>query len=201
MMRLVPDGLREAAAALGAPSWKVTIVIVYRCALPGIMTGVLLVWEDQRRNRAPAVHRPQQPILEHDMSRPFPNAARGHIPVRNEPVRRLAAPGVAGALLIHRHHPYHQHRRQDAPEAHEIMSRNMKSPKLSSTSNEPRSRARRGLPAPRRPASRPKPPRPRAGAPSWRSGALAFLRQVPGADERLPGHLRPPITAFIGPSG
>jgi len=42
MMRLVPDGLREAAAALGAPSWKVTVVIVYRSALPGIATGVLL---------------------------------------------------------------------------------------------------------------------------------------------------------------
>ena len=28
MMRLVPDGLREAAAALGAPAWKVTILVV-----------------------------------------------------------------------------------------------------------------------------------------------------------------------------
>ena len=33
MLRLVPDTLREAAAALGAPQWKVVTMIVYRAAL------------------------------------------------------------------------------------------------------------------------------------------------------------------------
>jgi len=42
MMRLVPDAVREAAIALGAPRWKVIAKIVYRAARPGIMTGVLL---------------------------------------------------------------------------------------------------------------------------------------------------------------
>ncbi len=42
MMRLVPDALREAAAALGAPQWKVVISVVYRAARTGILTGVLL---------------------------------------------------------------------------------------------------------------------------------------------------------------
>ncbi len=42
MMRLVPDTMREAAAALGAPQWKVTSHIVLKAALSGIMTGVLL---------------------------------------------------------------------------------------------------------------------------------------------------------------
>lgn len=42
MLRLVPDGLREAAAALGAPSWKIVVSVVYRAARPGILTGVLL---------------------------------------------------------------------------------------------------------------------------------------------------------------
>lgn len=42
MLRLVPDQMREAAAALGAPQWKVVISVVYRASLGGILTGVLL---------------------------------------------------------------------------------------------------------------------------------------------------------------
>lgn len=42
MLRLVPDAMREAAAALGAPRWKVITTIVYRAAMAGILTGVLL---------------------------------------------------------------------------------------------------------------------------------------------------------------
>jgi phosphate transport system permease protein len=42
MLRLVPDSMREAAFALGAPQWKVVIQIVYRGAMSGILTGVLL---------------------------------------------------------------------------------------------------------------------------------------------------------------
>lgn len=42
MLRLVPDSTREAAAALGAPQWKVVVMIVYRAARAGILTGVLL---------------------------------------------------------------------------------------------------------------------------------------------------------------
>ena len=42
MLKLVPDSTREAALALGAPHWKVTVLVVYRGALRGITTGVLL---------------------------------------------------------------------------------------------------------------------------------------------------------------
>jgi len=42
MLRLVPDSLREAAAALGAPRWKVIVLIAYRAAMQGMLTGVLL---------------------------------------------------------------------------------------------------------------------------------------------------------------
>jgi phosphate transport system permease protein len=42
MLRLVPSTMREAAAALGAAQWKVTIMIVYRAARTGILTGILL---------------------------------------------------------------------------------------------------------------------------------------------------------------
>lgn len=42
MLRLVPNSLREAAAALGAPQWKITMMVTYRAAKAGILTGVLL---------------------------------------------------------------------------------------------------------------------------------------------------------------
>jgi phosphate transport system permease protein len=42
MLALVPNALREAAAALGAPRWKVMMFVTYRAARSGILTGVLL---------------------------------------------------------------------------------------------------------------------------------------------------------------
>jgi phosphate transport system permease protein len=42
MLQLIAPSLREAAAALGAPKWKVIVLICYRAALDGIVTGVLL---------------------------------------------------------------------------------------------------------------------------------------------------------------
>jgi phosphate transport system permease protein len=42
VLRLVPNGYREAALALGISQWRVTVRIVMRTALKGIVTGVLL---------------------------------------------------------------------------------------------------------------------------------------------------------------
>jgi phosphate transport system permease protein len=42
VLNLVPDGLREAALALGAPRWRVVARIVLPTALPGLITGSLL---------------------------------------------------------------------------------------------------------------------------------------------------------------
>jgi phosphate transport system permease protein len=42
MLLLVPDTLREASAALGAPKWLVIRHVAYRAARAGIITGVLL---------------------------------------------------------------------------------------------------------------------------------------------------------------
>ncbi|MCD4500561.1 phosphate ABC transporter permease PstA [Chromobacterium vaccinii] len=42
MLRLVPNSLREAAAALGAPQWKVTLTVTLRAAQAGVLTGILL---------------------------------------------------------------------------------------------------------------------------------------------------------------
>ena len=42
MLRLVPNTLREAAAALGAPQWKIINLVTLRAARAGILTGILL---------------------------------------------------------------------------------------------------------------------------------------------------------------
>jgi phosphate transport system permease protein len=42
VLALVPDGLREAALALGAPRWRVIVRVVLPTALPGLLTGSLL---------------------------------------------------------------------------------------------------------------------------------------------------------------
>jgi phosphate transport system permease protein len=42
MLALVPNSLREAAAALGAPQWKIIWFVTLRAARAGVITGVLL---------------------------------------------------------------------------------------------------------------------------------------------------------------
>lgn len=42
MLRLVPNSVREAALALGAPYWHVVWQVVYRSARAGMLTGIIL---------------------------------------------------------------------------------------------------------------------------------------------------------------
>jgi phosphate transport system permease protein len=42
MLLLVPNTMREAAAALGAPRWFLISRVIYRAARAGIITGILL---------------------------------------------------------------------------------------------------------------------------------------------------------------
>ena len=42
MLRLVPKEMREAALALGAPYWKMLLQVIYRCAMTGMLTGIML---------------------------------------------------------------------------------------------------------------------------------------------------------------
>jgi phosphate transport system permease protein len=42
VLRLVPNSLREAAAALGCPTWKMILSVTYPAARTGIVTGILL---------------------------------------------------------------------------------------------------------------------------------------------------------------
>ena len=55
MLRLVPDSLREASAALGTRTWKTTVKVVLPAALPGITSGALLAVARAAGETAPIV--------------------------------------------------------------------------------------------------------------------------------------------------
>ncbi|OIO68880.1 MAG: phosphate ABC transporter, permease protein PstA [Zetaproteobacteria bacterium CG12_big_fil_rev_8_21_14_0_65_55_1124] len=42
MLRMVPKEMRESALALGAPYWKMLVQVIYRCAMTGMITGIML---------------------------------------------------------------------------------------------------------------------------------------------------------------
>ncbi len=74
MLRLVPDSLREAAVALGAPYWKVVVSIVYRAARAGIATGVLLAVSRIAGETAPLLFTAlNNQFLSADLEAPMPN--------------------------------------------------------------------------------------------------------------------------------
>jgi phosphate transport system permease protein len=74
MLKLVPNSLREAAAALGAPTWKVITLVSYRAARAGIVTGVLLAIARITGETAPLLFTAlNNQFWSTDMNRPMAN--------------------------------------------------------------------------------------------------------------------------------
>jgi len=77
MLLLVPNSLREAAAALGCPQWRIVTKICYRAAKSGMMTGVLLAIARISGETAPLLFTAlNNQFLSWDM-----NAPMGNLPV------------------------------------------------------------------------------------------------------------------------
>jgi len=55
MLKLVPGSLREAAQALGAPTWYSTVTVALPAALAGIVTGILLAFARGAGETAPLI--------------------------------------------------------------------------------------------------------------------------------------------------
>jgi phosphate transport system permease protein len=74
MLKLVPNSLREAAAALGAPTWKIVTLVSYRAARAGIVTGVLLAVARISGETAPLLFTAlNNQFWSTDMNRPMAN--------------------------------------------------------------------------------------------------------------------------------
>ena len=77
MLLLVPDPLREAAAGLGSPRWKIIADVSYRAARAGIITGVLLAIARITGETAPLLFT----VLNNQFWSLDPNAPIANLPV------------------------------------------------------------------------------------------------------------------------
>ncbi len=74
MLKLVPTSLREAAFALGAPRWAVSLKVMLRAVKAGIVTGVLLAIARVTGETAPLIFTSlNNQFFSTDMSRPMGN--------------------------------------------------------------------------------------------------------------------------------
>jgi phosphate transport system permease protein len=74
MLKLVPPSLREAAFAIGAPRWKVSLSVTLRAVKSGVITGVLLAIARVTGETAPLLFTAlNNQFFSNDMSQPMAN--------------------------------------------------------------------------------------------------------------------------------
>jgi phosphate transport system permease protein len=101
MLRLVPNNLREAAAALGAPQWKIISSITLRAARAGILTGVLLAIARISGETAPLLFTSlNNQFWSSDMNQPMANLPVVIFQFAMSPYADWQQLAWAGALLI-----------------------------------------------------------------------------------------------------
>jgi len=101
MLRLVPTTLREAAAALGAPQWKIINFVTLRAARAGIITGVMLAIARISGETAPLLFTAlNNQFWSSDMDRPMANLPVVIFQFAMSPYEDWQNLAWAGALLI-----------------------------------------------------------------------------------------------------
>jgi phosphate transport system permease protein len=101
ILRLVPTQLREAAYALGAPKWKVSLKIVLRSAKAGVMTGVLLAIARISGETAPLLFTAlNNQFFSSDMNKPIANLPVVIYQFALSPYKNWIDLAWGGALLI-----------------------------------------------------------------------------------------------------
>jgi phosphate transport system permease protein len=101
MLRLVPGSLREAAFALGAPRWKVSLMVTLRAAKAGVITGVLLALARISGETAPLLFTAlNNQFFSTDMSQPMANLPVVIFQFAMSPYENWIGLAWGGALLI-----------------------------------------------------------------------------------------------------
>ena len=101
MLRLVPGSLREAAFALGAPRWKVAIMVTLRAARSGVITGLLLAVARISGETAPLLFTAlNNQFFSADMAKPMANLPVVIFQFAMSPYDNWIRLAWAGALLI-----------------------------------------------------------------------------------------------------
>jgi phosphate transport system permease protein len=101
MLGLVPTSLREAAFALGAPRWKVALMIRLRAVKAGIVTGVLLAVARISGETAPLLYTAlNNQFFNADMNKPMANLPNVIFQFAMSPYENWRSLAWGGALLI-----------------------------------------------------------------------------------------------------
>ena len=101
MLRLIPNTLREAAAALGTPQWKVISFVTLRAARAGILTGILLAVARISGETAPLLFTAlNNQFWSNNMNQPMANLPVVIFQFAMSPYDDWRSLAWAGALLI-----------------------------------------------------------------------------------------------------
>jgi phosphate transport system permease protein len=101
MLRLVPGSLREAAFALGAPRWKVSLSVTLRAAKSGVITGLLLAVARISGETAPLLFTAlNNQFFNADMAKPMANLPVVIFQFAMSPYENWIRLAWAGALLV-----------------------------------------------------------------------------------------------------
>jgi phosphate transport system permease protein len=101
MLRLVPASLREAAFAVGAPHWRVSLKVSLRAVKAGVVTGVLLAIARVTGETAPLLFTAlNNQFFSSDMSKPLGNLPVVIFQFAMSPYDNWISLAWGGALLI-----------------------------------------------------------------------------------------------------
>ena len=101
MLRLVPGSLREAAFALGAPRWRVAIMVTLRAARSGVITGLLLALARISGETAPLLFTAlNNQFMSYNMNAPMANLPVVIYQFAMSPYDNWVRLAWGGALLI-----------------------------------------------------------------------------------------------------
>ena len=101
MLRLVPTSLREAAVAMGAPMWKVIMMVTLKAVRAGVITGVLLAVARISGETAPLLFTAlNNQFWNSDMNAPMANLPVVIFQFAMSPFEEWQHLAWAGALLI-----------------------------------------------------------------------------------------------------
>ncbi|GAB6070348.1 phosphate ABC transporter permease PstA [Thiomicrorhabdus hydrogeniphila] len=101
MLSLVPQELREAGLAIGAPKYHVTLNIVVRAAKVGIMTGLILAFARIVGETAPLLYTSGSSIyMETDLTQTFPSMTVSIYNLATMPDEKMVSLAWASALVL-----------------------------------------------------------------------------------------------------
>ncbi len=101
MLQLVPSSLREAAVALGAPMWKVILLVTLKAVRGGVVTGILLAVARMSGETAPLLFTAlSNQFWSTDMNAPMANLPVVIFQFALSPFEEWQQLAWAGALLI-----------------------------------------------------------------------------------------------------